>query len=155
MDDLITFGIPAIAFYLMWIVGQSLVLDDFLRVYQYPKQVILATIGQLLLIPLTAGIIIITVRPGLNLSMGMILIAACPAGILSNFYCHLAKTNTALSITLTAVGSLVAIITLPVILGTGLYLLDNSQQAIQVPVAQIILQLLIMLMFKNILQGPF
>jgi BASS family bile acid:Na+ symporter len=146
MEILTSFVIPAIAFYLMLVVGQSLELDDFLRVYEYPKQVIFATIGPLLLLPLTAAIIIILVKPSFSLAMGMILIAACPAGIISNFYCYLAKTNAALSITLTAVSSLAAIITLPLILGAGMIFLSDNQQEIHVPVRQIIMQLIVMLL---------
>ena len=70
----------------------------FRRVGLYPKAVIMATAGQLILLPLVVLVLIWALHPPDYIVAGMVLLAASPAGGLSNFYAHLGRGNTALSV---------------------------------------------------------
>ena len=105
--------------FVMFGVALDLRLDDFKRIAQYPKKSLTGLFSQLILLPaLTFGVIWLT-RPAYPLALGMILVAACPGGNVSNFICHVAKGNAALSVTLTAFTTVLAIVLTP--FNYGLY----------------------------------
>ncbi len=87
--------------------------DDFLRVFRNPKAPSVGLAAQFLLLPaLTCGLtLLLDLPPGIEL--GMILVAACPGGSISNFVTYLARGNVALSISMTAFASLIAIFLMP------------------------------------------
>ena len=87
---------------------------DFLKVFKAPKAPAIGLAAQFLLLPaLTCGLTLILDLPA-GIELGMILVAACPGGALSNFITHLSGGNTALSISITAISSTLAIVMLPI-----------------------------------------
>lgn len=130
--------LPAALFLIMLGMGLSLVVDDFKRVVAYPKAAITGLFCQLVLLP-ACGFALAKafgLRP--ELAVGLMIIAACPGGVTSNLIAHVARADTALSVTLTAINSVVAIFTIPLIVGFGLeYFLDASQ-GIELPVLKTI-----------------
>jgi BASS family bile acid:Na+ symporter len=95
--------------------GMALTLDDFKRVVIYPKAVSLGLLNQLILLPIIAYATIGIFGLHAELAVGLMILAACPGGATSNLISHLAKGDVALSITLTAVSSLVTVFTIPLI----------------------------------------
>jgi BASS family bile acid:Na+ symporter len=87
---------------------------DFLKVFKAPKAPAIGLAAQFLLLPaLTCGLTLLLDLPA-GIELGMILVAACPGGALSNFITHLSGGNTALSISITAISSTLAIFMLPI-----------------------------------------
>ena len=103
--------------FLMFGVALDIKLRDFKQLFQSPKPPIIGLISQLILLPLlTLGLtFILKVQP--SIALGMVLIAACPGGNVSNFAVHLAKGNTALSVLMTSISTLAAIFTTPLLFG--------------------------------------
>jgi len=120
--------------------GMSLVTDDFRRVLRYPRAVSVGLVGQLLLLPLLAfGLVWLFVVSPL-LAVGFMIIAACPGGVTSNLFSHLARGDVALSVTLTAVTSLVTVFTIPLVVNGALLAFGQEGAAFQLPVLKTILQ---------------
>lgn len=97
----------------MFGVALDIKISDFSNLFQSPKPVIVGIISQFLLIPLVTFLMIIFINPSPSIALGMMMVAACPGGNISNFMTKLAGGNTALSISLTAFASLAALIMTP------------------------------------------
>jgi len=110
----------------MFGVALDIKVRDFQRLFQDPKPPIVGLISQLILLPiLTLGLtFVLNVQP--SIALGMILIAACPGGNVSNFDVHLAKGNTALSVLMTSVSTLMAIFTTPLLFGLLTQFVPNT-----------------------------
>ena len=93
--------------------GLSLSLSDFKRVAQYPKPVLLGLTNQIILLPLVSLGLIYLFQPPAFIAIGMILLAACPGGTSSNLVTLLAKGDLALSVSMTAINSIITIVTIP------------------------------------------
>ncbi|MDC1029907.1 bile acid:sodium symporter family protein [Flavobacteriaceae bacterium] len=93
--------------------GLSLTLSDFKRVAQYPKPVLLGLTNQIILLPLVSLALIYLFQPPAFIAIGMILLAACPGGTSSNLVTLLAKGDLALSVSMTAINSIITIVTIP------------------------------------------
>lgn len=118
--NIVTQGIlPLSLAFIMFSLGLALVVEDFRRVFRRPKDVLIGAVSQVLLLPMVAFAIAFTLRLEPALAVGLIIIAACPGGVTSNLLTHLAKGDTALSVSLTAVFSLLSVLTLPLIVGLG------------------------------------
>lgn len=94
--------------FIMFGVALSIKIDHFKNIFVKPKSAILGIISQILLLPSLTFVLVILINPPPSIAMGMILIAACPGGNISNFISSLAKANTALSVGLTAFATLTA-----------------------------------------------
>lgn len=105
----------AIAF-IMFSLGLNLRISDFTRIFTQPKDLIIGLFSQIIILPIVAFILIIF-YPNLpvELAVGVMILAAVPGGATSNFFTSLAKGDVALSISLTALTSLICIITIPFI----------------------------------------
>ena len=112
----------------MFGVALDLTRDDFKRVARAPKSPIVGLIAQFLVLPALTWALTMLLRPQPSIAMGMILVAACPGGNVSNFVSHLAKGNTALSVSLTAVSTLGAMLMTP--LNVGLWGSLNPDTAV-------------------------
>ncbi|EMR03237.1 bile acid:sodium symporter family protein [Cesiribacter andamanensis] len=134
--------LPAALFVIMLGMGLSLVLADFKRVVLYPKAVLIALVNQLVLLPLIGFGLTIVFGLQTELAVGLMLLAACPGGATSNLISHLAKGDTALSITLTALSSLITIFTIPLIVNLSLLYFMERGQYIQLDVPATILQII-------------
>ncbi|MDI5942478.1 bile acid:sodium symporter, partial [Micromonospora sp. DH15] len=95
--------------------GLTLTLDDFRRVVRYPKAMVVCLVSQMLILPaICLGLVVaFDLRP--ELAVGMMLLAASPGGSTASLYSHLFKGDLALNISLTAVNSVLALFTLPII----------------------------------------
>lgn len=109
--------------FIMFSVAIELTTDDFKRVLSFPKSAIIGIISQFLLLPFLTYLLILVWKPAPSLALGMMLVAACPGGNVSNFFSFMAKGNVALSVTLTAVSTVGAIFFTPFNLAfwAGLY----------------------------------
>jgi BASS family bile acid:Na+ symporter len=118
--------LPLSLAFIMFSLGLALVAADFKRVVVQPKDFIIGAISQVILLPLIAFAIVLvwTLEPAL--AVGVMIIAACPGGVTSNLMTHLAKGDTALSVSLTAVISVLGVVTLPLIVGFAIVNLMGS-----------------------------
>ncbi len=116
MDSALTTVLLPLALALvMFGLGLSLTVGDFARVGRQPRAVVIALVLQLLVLPaICFGLVLAFDLPPL-LAVGLLLLAASPGGTTANLFSHLFRGDVALNITLTAVNSLVAVVTLPVI----------------------------------------
>src|SRR5688500_7502217 len=116
MDSaLTTVGLPLALGIIMFGLGLSLTVADFRRVAQHPKVMVLALGCQLLLLPLVCfGLVTVFDLPPL-LAVGMMLLAASPGGTSANLFSHLFRGDVALNVSLTAVNSVISIVSLPLI----------------------------------------
>ncbi len=98
---------------IMFGVALDIKMSDFKNLLKSPKAVIVGIISQFILIPFVTFILIIIIKPSPSIALGMIMVAACPGGNISNFMTKLAGGNTALSVSLTAFASFAALIMTP------------------------------------------
>lgn len=128
-------------FLMMTAVGLGLTVDDFRRLRQRPWMVVIITASQWLLLPLAAWAIAWVLPLPPHLVAGMVLLAACPAGAVSNYYSYLARADVALSVSLTAISLVASTVTLPLVATTGFHLLLAEESRITVPVTAVAAQL--------------
>jgi BASS family bile acid:Na+ symporter len=98
---------------IMFGVALEIKFDHFKNIVNYPKSALLGFGSQFLLLPALTFVLVLILNPPPTIAMGMILIAACPGGNISNFISSLAKANVALSVSLTAIATLSATILTP------------------------------------------
>jgi BASS family bile acid:Na+ symporter len=127
MDSaLTTVGLPLALGIIMFGLGLSLTVADFRRVAQHPKVMVIALGCQLLLLPLVCfGLVTVFDLPPL-LAIGMMLLAASPGGTSANLFSHLFRGDVALNVTLTAVNSVISIVTLPLITNIAIDYYDRD-----------------------------
>mgnify|MGYP003294678933 CR=1 FL=1 len=101
---------------LMFDLGLSLEFRDFLMVLKRPRAMFAGMLGQLVLLPLIAYILTISLHLEPTIAIGIMLIACCPGGSSSNVFSKLAGGDVALSVSLTAVSSIVTLVTMPLIM---------------------------------------
>jgi BASS family bile acid:Na+ symporter len=120
MDKASTIVLASSLIIIMLGMGLSLVADDFKRIIVYPKAILVGLVNQLIFLPLI-GFGIVAVFPlAPEIAIGIMILAACPGGPTSNLIAHLAKGDTALSVTLTALSSFITILTIPFIVNFAL-----------------------------------
>lgn len=98
---------------IMLAMGLGLVVDDFRRIFEKPKAVLVGLAGQLLLLPVLGFGVAFAFGLRPELAVGLVLLTACPGGAHSNLYASLARADVALSVTLTAVSGFITIVTIP------------------------------------------
>ncbi len=121
--------------------GLSLVPEDFQRITRYPKAVAVGTVCQVLLLPLIGALITLVVPMQPEIAVGLIVLAVCPGGPSSNLITYLARGDVALSVTLTAVSSIVTVFTIPLFANLALQHFLGESAAIALPVGSTILQI--------------
>jgi BASS family bile acid:Na+ symporter len=115
-----TVFLPIALAIVMFGLGLSLTGEDFRRVARYPRAALVALGCQLVLIPAICLGLVVTTNLQPELAVGMMLLAAAPGGTTANIFSHLARGDVALNITLTAINSVLAVVTLPVIVNLSL-----------------------------------
>ena len=135
-------GVPIVAFLLMIAVGLDVTRADLQRVGHQRTQVVLVTVAQAMLLPAVA-LLLAGIPSTPTVAEYVLLVAACPGGGMSNVYVYLARANTALSVILTAVSSVTAVVTMPLIF-SAYAMLSGRPLAFRVPLPTLIAQLLIM-----------
>lgn len=116
MDILVTVVLPLALAFIMFSLGIGLTPQDFLRVGQRPLAFLIGALNQVVLLPVMAFICIWAFGLSGVLAVGVMILAACPGGVTSNILTKLAKGDVALSVSLTAVISLLSVITVPLII---------------------------------------
>lgn len=140
-DVLTQIILPLSLFIIMFGMGLSLKLADFLRVFKEPKAVSIGIACQLLLLPCLACFVILLFGLKAELAVGLLILAFCPGGATSNLISYLAKGDVALSISLTALVSLITPFSIPVFTALAMsYFMAESQQ-FSLPILKTIIQL--------------
>lgn len=116
--------LPLALAFIMFALGLGLTGADFLRVLKQPKDFIVGSISQIILLPVIAFILVKIWSLSPELAIGVMIISAAPGGVTSNILTSFAKGDVALSISLTAIISLLSVITIPFVVVTSLNLLD-------------------------------
>jgi len=116
--------LPLALAFIMFALGLGLTGLDFLRVIKQPKDFLVGAISQIILLPVIAFILISIWPISPELAIGVMIIAAAPGGVTSNILTSFAKGDVALSVSLTAIISLLSVVTVPFIIVTSLSLLS-------------------------------
>jgi bile acid:Na+ symporter, BASS family len=138
MDSaLTTVGLPIALAIIMFGLGLGLTVGDFRRIAQHPKAAVVALACQLVLLPLVCfGLVVLLDLPPL-LGIGMMLLAASPGGTTANLFSHLFRGDVALNISLTAVNTVIAIGTLPLITNAAIDYFDQSD-TVSMPLSEVV-----------------
>lgn len=138
MDSaLTTVGLPLALAIIMFGLGLDLTVGDFRRVGRAPKAVAVALACQIVLLPaICFGLVVLFDLPAL-LGIGMLLLAASPGGTTANLFSHLFRGDVALNITLTAINTVIAVVTLPLITGFAIAWFDR-QDDVSMPLVEIV-----------------
>ncbi len=135
---LTTLLLPLALGVIMFGLGLGLTIDDFRRVARYPRAVLVGLALQTGVLPWVALGLALAFRLPPELAVGLMLLAASPGGATANIYSHLAHGDVALNITLTAINSLLCLVTLPVILNLSLEYFLGAGQYVPPPVRKIV-----------------
>ena len=118
--------LPLALAFIMFVLGLGLTGADFLRVIKQPRDFFVGALSQIILLPIIAFILVKIWPIAPELAIGVMIIAAAPGGVTSNLLTSFAKGDVALSISLTAIISLLCVITIPFIVLTSVGLLSDS-----------------------------
>ena len=141
--------LPILTF-LMFDLGLSLRLEDFGKVVRHPGAIVVAMVGQLVLLPLIALGLAWTFHLPPVFFIGLVLIACCPGGSSSNVFSKLAGGDVALSVTLTALSSIITLVTIPFIMQGATQLVGESV-GITLPVGNLVKQNLVLMLLPVLL----
>ena len=129
---------------IMFGMGLTLVVADFGRLFTYPKAVIVGLCNQLIFLPLIGFSIILLFDLSSSMAIGIMILALCPGGPTSNLITQVARGNIGLSVTLTALASLITVFTIPIILSKAItYFTGETGVVIELPIVQTMLQILV------------
>jgi BASS family bile acid:Na+ symporter len=124
--------------------GLSLVTDDFVRLFTYPKAVLVGLCNQLLFLPLIGFAIVVLFDLNPTMAIGVMILSVCPGGPTSNLITQVSRGNIGLSVTLTALASLITVFTIPILLSKAIaYLTGDTDVVIQLPILETMLQILV------------
>ncbi|WP_411834398.1 bile acid:sodium symporter family protein [Pseudoxanthomonas mexicana] len=123
---------------IMFGLGLGLTGEDFRRVARYPRAVLIGLALQILVLPWAAFALALGFGLPAALAVGLMLLAASPGGATANIYSHLARGDVALNITLTAINSLLCLLTLPLILNLSLEYFLGAGQYVPPPTRKIV-----------------
>ncbi|OUS26163.1 bile acid:sodium symporter [Gammaproteobacteria bacterium 45_16_T64] len=135
--------LPLSLFVIMLGMGLSLKLDDFRRVLQEPKAIAIGILCQMVMLPLLAYVIIVIFGLTKELAVGLMILAFCPGGTTSNLISYLSRGDVALSISLTAVISIVTPFSIPIFTALMMELFLEGSEKFSIPVIKTIIQLLV------------
>lgn len=145
MDKVSTIILASSLIIIMLGMGLSLVIDDFKRIVLYPKAIAVGLVNQLILLPIIGFSIAVLFPLSPEISIGIMILAASPGGPTSNLITHLAKGDTALSVTLTALSSFITILSIPIIVNFALVHFLDQGQVIKLNWFQTVIQILVII----------
>ena len=129
---------------IMFGMGLSLVSGDFTRLITYPKAVLIGLCNQLLFLPLIGFVIVVLFGLNPSMAIGVMIISICPGGPTSNLITQVSRGNIGLSVTLTALSSLITVFTIPILLSKFIaYFSGDTDVVIQIPILETMLQILV------------
>ncbi|MFT4576537.1 MAG: BASS family bile acid:Na+ symporter [Polaribacter sp.] len=124
--------------------GMTLIITDFTRIIKYPRAILIGLTNQLIFLPIIGFSLAIVFNLNPVMAVGLMILASCPGGPTSNLITQVCKGNIALSVTLTAVASILSILTIPFILSYALeYFGSNTDVTIKLPIIDTILQIMV------------
>ena len=137
-------GLPIALAIIMFGMGLGLTMADFMRVFSKPKAFLLGAGLQILMLPLLVLLLLLVFPLSAPLAAGLMILAACPGGVTSNILTYLARGDVALSVSLTAVISLLGFITVPIITD---FALSNymGEGAPELPIAKTMIGILLII----------
>ena len=142
---------PIILALIMLGLGLGLKVEDFTRVFKAPKDFIVGFISQLIILPIVAYLLIIILKTPPEIAIGVMIIAAAPGGVTSNILTKFADGDVALSISLTAIISLISIISVPFIIFTSADLLGITNISQNISMIGIALKMVLVVTIPVIL----
>ena len=153
--------LPIALAFIMFSLGLGLSISDFTRIFIKPKEFFVGFISQLILLPIVALILVYIWPLSPEIAIGVMILAAAPGGATSNILTSFAKGDVALSISLTAVISILSVITIPLILGISLSILGTNLSSEGISLIDIALKMflivtipvLIGMLLKNIISS--
>ena len=129
---------------IMFGMGLSLVSGDFTRLFTYPKAVLVGLCNQLMFLPLIGFTIVVLFGLNPSMAIGVMIISICPGGPTSNLITQVSRGNIGLSVTLTALASLMTVFTIPILLSKFIaYFSGDTDVVIQIPILETMLQILV------------
>ena len=131
--------------------GLSLLPVDFKRITHYPKAVAIGIACQILLLPLIAALIALVVPMQPEIAVGLIILAVCPGGPSSNLVTYLAKGDVALSVSLTAVSSVITVFTIPLFANLALQHFLGTNAEIALPIGSTMLQIFLITLLPTVI----
>ena len=126
---------------IMFGMGLSLVKDDFVRLLQHPKAILVGLVNQIVLLPIIAYVLIVLFNVETDIAIGIMILAACPGGPASNLITHLAKGDAGLSISLTTVNSIITIFTIPFVVDFALSQFLDANETVQINKLKTVIQI--------------
>lgn len=145
MDKVSTIILASSLIIIMLGMGLSLVIDDFKRIFVYPKAILVGLTNQLIILPLIGFSIALIFPLKPEIAIGIMILAACPGGPTSNLITHLAKGDLALSVSLTALSSFVTILTIPFIVNFALIQFLDEGQMVRLDIVETIIQIFVII----------
>ena len=136
---------------IMWGMGLSLTFDDFKRVVKYPKAIVLGLVNQLILLPLIGYSLVSIFSVPPEIAIGVMILAACPGGPTSNLITYLARGDTALSVSLTAISSVITVFTIPIIVNIAMVAFVNQSERIHLDVVDTIVKMFMVIIVPVVL----
>ena len=122
----------------MFGLGLSLMPDDFKRLRHHPKAVVVALLLQVLVLPLACYLLVVALKVQPVLAIGLMLLAASPGGVTANLFSHLFGGNVAMNISLTAINTVLSIVTLPLIANFAIATFANGGQVVPLQFAKVL-----------------
>ena len=130
--------LPLALAFIMFSLGLTLVVDDFKRVLSRPKAMLIGLVGQMLVVPVFAFAVAVAWGLAPEMAVGLMILAACPGGVSSGLLTHLARGDTALSISLTAVTSVAAVITVPFVVDFSMQQFMQTAMRVDFPLLKMV-----------------
>ena len=118
--------LPLALAFIMFTLGLGLSIADFSNVFKKPKNFLIGLISQLIFLPIVGLILVIIWPLPIEIAIGVMLIAAAPGGVTSNILTFFARGDVALSVSLTAVMSLLSAVSVPIVLAISIGLIGDS-----------------------------
>jgi len=118
--------LPLALAFIMFTLGLGLSISDFSNVFKKPKNFLIGLISQLFFLPIVGLILVIIWSLPIEIAIGVMLIAAAPGGVTSNILTYFARGDVALSVSLTAVMSLLSAVSVPIVLAISIELIGDS-----------------------------
>ena len=129
---------------IMFGMGLTLVISDFTRLFTYPKEIFIGLFNQLVFLPLIGFLIIFLFDLDSTMAIGIMILSLCPGGPTSNLITQVSRGNIGLSVTLTALASLITVFTIPIILSEAIsYFSGETDVIIELPIVQTMIQILV------------
>lgn len=129
--------------FIMFSIGLGLTVHDFTRVFRYPRAMLVGLCNQIIVLPLIALVVLVGYEGRPEFALGLMILAASPGGITSNLLSTLAGGSAALSVSMTAITSLLSIVTVPLILGLSQHFFLGDSQAVAMPIGLIMGSILV------------